>query len=152
MIKLLVASEDPVLRMLYSDELVEEGYDVVLSADLADLSRRIQSEKPDLVLVDFPRRRGGASDLTGLLRNGLCPARLVLYTDEAPSDRDRKAADYVVVRSSRLDNLKRAVRDALEGEGPGGTKPSLAEAALEIKPPEQLGFEHFLNAYDFHRP
>jgi DNA-binding response OmpR family regulator len=48
--KILVADQEKALCMLYAEELIEEGYEVVsISAVSNDLMAMVESESPDLL-------------------------------------------------------------------------------------------------------
>jgi DNA-binding NtrC family response regulator len=112
--------DDDVLAMLYSEELAEEGYTVVVVNKVGQLCPKIESEKPDLVLVDSYLGRYGESDLCeGLNKAGyMVPA--IFCSDQPPARREAASMGMVhwVFRSSDLTNLKTALGNAVTGEIP----------------------------------
>ncbi len=53
MAKILVVDDEEHIRLLYSEELSEAGYDVITASDGYKLAERIDKEKPDLVILDI---------------------------------------------------------------------------------------------------
>ena len=53
MAKILVVDDEEHIWLLYSEELSEAGYEVITAADGYKLTERIDSEKPDLVILDI---------------------------------------------------------------------------------------------------
>jgi CheY-like chemotaxis protein len=59
-LKILVADDEPQVLEIVSRKLRENGYDVIVAADGIEAWARIQSESPDIILLDvnMPRRDG----------------------------------------------------------------------------------------------
>jgi CheY-like chemotaxis protein len=53
MAKILVVDDEEHIRLLYSEELKEEGYDVITAEGGHGLLGRIESDEPDLVVLDI---------------------------------------------------------------------------------------------------
>ena len=53
MAKILVVDDEEHIRLLYSEELKEEGYDVITAEGGDGLLARIEKDKPDLVVLDI---------------------------------------------------------------------------------------------------
>ena len=51
--KILVVDDEEHIRLLYSDELNEAGYEVITAESGYKLLERIEEEKPDLVILDI---------------------------------------------------------------------------------------------------
>ncbi|MCD6307056.1 MAG: response regulator [Deltaproteobacteria bacterium] len=62
--RILVVDEDAAILLLYTDELGEEGYEVVTGNAGSELMELIAEKRPDVVILDAP-----ADDPEGL---GLC--------------------------------------------------------------------------------
>ena len=52
MSKILVVDDDAAIRMLYADELEEEGYDVITWGEAYRLMELVADESPDLIVMD----------------------------------------------------------------------------------------------------
>jgi DNA-binding response OmpR family regulator len=141
--KILLVCDDSVLAMLYCEELAEEGYTLVVANKVGQLYPKIESEKPDLVLVDCYLGHDGESDLCEGLNNAGYTVPLVVFcTDHPPARREATPMGMVlwVFRSSDLGDLKKALRKAVTGEfppsdfSPGGFNHKLAMS-------EQISFD-----------
>jgi DNA-binding response OmpR family regulator len=117
MSKILVADDDEVIRMLYEDELTEEGYDVITYSDGLRFMEMIEHERPDLIVMDI--RLGGHNGLDLLLeiRKAYDNLPVILCTAYPASMPYPKsiAADYYILNSSNLNVLKNTIRIALGG-------------------------------------
>ena len=51
--KILVVDDEEHIRLLYSEELKEAGYEVITADSGYKLLERIDEEKPDLVILDI---------------------------------------------------------------------------------------------------
>ena len=51
--RVLVADDEVSIRHLYKRELVKEGYDVLLASNGQEAIHQVQSERPDLVILDI---------------------------------------------------------------------------------------------------
>ena len=53
MSKILVVDDEKHIRLLYAEELEEEGYDVATASDGIGILERIEEEEPDVVILDI---------------------------------------------------------------------------------------------------
>jgi len=53
MAKILIVDDEEHIRFLYSEELSEAGYEVITADSGLGLVEKIESEKPDLVVLDM---------------------------------------------------------------------------------------------------
>lgn len=115
--KILVLDDDKSIQLLYSDELTEEGYQVVTSGDGSRLMELIQKESPDLIVLDIRLGEYDGLDLLQQIRNTYYDLPVILCTAYPSFKHDLKsiAADYYVHKSSNLKELKLRVKMALEG-------------------------------------
>jgi len=51
--RILVADDEPNIRLLYQSELEAEGFEVLLAQDGKEALAMVESEKPDLVILDI---------------------------------------------------------------------------------------------------
>jgi two-component system response regulator (stage 0 sporulation protein F) len=119
MAKILIVDDEEHIRMLYQVELEDEGYEVVTAADGKDLVGRIEREKPDLVVLDIKMAGYNGLDLLQEVRNRFYDLPVILCSAYDSFRRDIKsiAADFYVVKSSDLTQLKRTIARALESVG-----------------------------------
>lgn len=117
--KILVVDDEEPVRLLYEEELTDEGYEVVTAASGQGLLERIEQERPDLIILDIKLADSDGLDLLQEIRNRHYDMPVILCSAYEVFKRDIKAiaADAYVVKSSDLTPLKKAVRRALEGRG-----------------------------------
>jgi CheY-like chemotaxis protein len=142
MCKILLVCDDSILAMLYSEELSEEGYTVVITNKLSELCPKIDGERPDLVLVDCFLGSFGESDLCQSFNSGGYAVPVIFCSDYPPAMREAGSMGVIhwVSRSSDLTHLKRALKNILTGEFiPSDVSPN----SLHRKPsiPEQVSFQ-----------
>lgn len=115
--KILIVDDEEVILMLYKEELEEEGYDVITTNDGYKLLEKIDEEKPDLVLLDIKMAEYNGLDLLQDIRKMFYNVPVILCSAYSSFKGDLKsiAADYYVVKSSDLTELKQKIKMALEG-------------------------------------
>ena len=115
--KILVVDDDASLRMLYADELTEEGYEVVTTGDGSKLMELIDREGPDLIVMDIKLGSYNGLDLLQDIRNTYYDLPVILCTAYPAFKYKMKAiaADYYVVKNSTFNKLKLTIKMALEG-------------------------------------
>jgi DNA-binding NtrC family response regulator len=116
--KILVVDDEEPIRLLYEEELTDEGYEVVSIASGQGLVERIEQESPDLVILDIKLADADGLALLQEIRNRYYDLPVILCSAYEVFKRDVKviAADAYVVKSSDLTPLKKAIRRALEGQ------------------------------------
>jgi len=120
MAKILVVDDEEHIRLLYSEELTEAGYEVITAADGYRLIERIDKEKPDLVILDIKMVGYNGLDLLQEVRNKFYNLPVVLCTayDAFKEDIKSIAADSYVIKSFDLTELKKKIAMALEASIP----------------------------------
>lgn len=115
--KILIVDDEEVILMLYKEELEEEGYDVTTTSDGYKLLEKIETEKPDLVVLDIKMAEYNGLDLLQDIRKKFYNIPVILCSAYSSFKGDLKsiAADYYVVKSSDLSELKQKIKMALEG-------------------------------------
>ena len=116
MAKILIVDDEEHIRYLYSEELSESGYEVITADSGYRLLERIEDEKPDLVVLDIKMVGYDGLDLLQDIRNKFYELPVVLCTAYDTFKRDMKsiAADFYVIKSFDLTELKSKVAMALE--------------------------------------
>lgn len=114
--KILIVDDEPGLRLLYSAELQDEGYDIVTAADCSEAAAALQKEKIDLVVLDIQiKQESGLEMLQKIVKEHkglpviLCSA-YNCYKDDFAS----WLADAYIVKSSNLEELKTEVARLLQ--------------------------------------
>ncbi|MEW6351906.1 MAG: response regulator [Thermodesulfobacteriota bacterium] len=118
--KILIVDDEEGIRMLYSMELEDEGYEVVTRSDGKDLLKVIASEKPNCIVLDIKMRDYSGLDLLQEIRKRYYDLPVILNSAYSSFKVDLKsvAADYYVVKSSDLAELKDKIKIALEAKIP----------------------------------
>jgi DNA-binding response OmpR family regulator len=114
--KILIVDDEEGIRMLYSMELEDEGYEVVTLPDGKDLLQAIRKEKPDCLVLDIKMREYNGLDLLQEVRKKHYDLPVILNSAYSSFKVDLKAvaADYYVVKSSDLSELKAKLKVVLE--------------------------------------
>ncbi len=117
MTKILVVDDEAPLCMLYAEELTEEGYEVVSTRDCEGLMEMIEQHRPDVIVLDIRMGEWNGLDLLQDIRNAYHDKPVILCTAYSPFKYDLRsvAADYYVVKSADLTDLKTKISMALEG-------------------------------------
>jgi CheY-like chemotaxis protein len=113
--KILFVDDDPVLLLLYQEELSEEGYEVHLARNGKEALKKYDQESPQVVVLELRLKiMDGLETLEALLeRNHDLP---VILNTASPLEGDcykRWGAEGYVVKSSDLAQLKEKIREAL---------------------------------------
>lgn len=114
--KIMVVDDEEHIRLLYSEELKEAGYEVVTVESGHKLLDRIAEEQPDLVILDIKMMDYDGLDLLQDIRAQYYDLPVILSTayDTFKEDMKSLAADYYVVKSFDLTELKKKIAMALE--------------------------------------
>ena len=114
--KILIVDDDVPIQILYTDELTEEGYDVITTGDGVGLLGLIEEAQPNLVVLDIRLGETNGLDLLQDIRNTYYELPVILCSAYSAFKYDLKsiAADYFVVKSSDFSELKVKIKMALE--------------------------------------
>jgi DNA-binding response OmpR family regulator len=114
--KILVVDDESSIRLLYSEELAEEGYEVTTAGTVSEAAEKLQREEFDLMVLDIKLKdESGIDFLQAIVRERhnlpviLCTA-FSCYKD----DFSAWLADGYVVKSSNLQELKEEIRKVLD--------------------------------------
>ncbi|GMT46671.1 MAG: response regulator [Nitrospirae bacterium] len=113
--KILIVDDDPSIRMLYKEELEDEGYDVVTASSGEEALRLFEEENPDLVTLDILM-----PDMDGiqvLRKMKEKKPRLPIIMSTAYDYRDDFAvwaSEAYVVKSSDTTELKETIKKLLK--------------------------------------
>ena len=111
---LVVDDEDHILK-LYQKELTEEGYQVKTATNGEQALRMVETESPDLVVLDIKLQdQNGLEILSGLRKlGGNTPIILNSAYSVYKNDFQSWLADAYLVKSSNLDQLKKKIKELI---------------------------------------
>jgi CheY-like chemotaxis protein len=114
--KVLVVDDEKHIRLLYTEELQEEGYEVAVASDGIGILERIENEQPDVVVLDIKMVSSNGLDVLQEIRNRYYNLPVILCSAYGSYKVDIKsiAADAYVVKSSDLTELKKKIAQVLE--------------------------------------
>ena len=120
-VRILVVEDDSEMRDLLTDELSDEGYEVTLAVDGSDATVKISEQAFDLVITDMRMPRKGGLELLPELKTACPNTPVILITafGDWPTlieAYDKGACDYIC-KPFKMEDLKRAVKKALQGKG-----------------------------------
>ncbi len=112
----MIVDDEEHIRFLYSEELTDAGYEVVVFDSGEGLLEFIKQEKPDVVILDikFPKHNG--LDLLQDIRAVYYDLPVILCTafDIYKGDMKSIAADWYVIKSFDLTELKNKIKECLK--------------------------------------
>ena len=117
MARILLVDDEEYIRRFYTEELSEEGHKVFTVATGHNLLKRIDSLQPEAVVLDIRLVDYDGLELLQEIRNLYHDLPVILCTayDTYKSDLKSITADYYVVKSFDLSELKMAIERAIEG-------------------------------------
>jgi two-component system response regulator (stage 0 sporulation protein F) len=115
MARILLVDDEEYIRRLYTEELSEEGHEVFTMASGHNLLNRIDSLQPEAVVLDIKLVDYDGLELLQDIRNHYYDLPVILCTayDTYKDDPKSIAADYYVVKSFDLSELKMAIHRAI---------------------------------------
>jgi len=117
--KILIVDDESAVCLLYQQELTFEGYEVITVGDCEGLMETIAQQRPDLIVLDIKIGKVNGLDILQYIRNTYYNLPIILCTAYPAFKYDLKsvAADYYVVKSPDLSELKHKIKKAMEGRG-----------------------------------
>jgi len=116
MSRLLVVDDEANIRLLYSAELTEEGYEVETAATIAEALEKLAQKSFDLALLDIKLKNESGIELLQKIVKERHDMPVILCSAFSSYKDDFSAwlADSYVVKSGDLTELKEEVRRVLE--------------------------------------
>ena len=117
--KILVVEDDESQRLLYHDELVEAGYEVMLAVNGREALKQLDRGKPDLIILDIVMPVMDGMETLGRIIREHRDVPVILNTAYSSYRDDFMSwgADAYVVKSADLGELKAKVREIIGEPG-----------------------------------
>lgn len=115
MARILVVDDESSIRLLYSEELADEGYEVDTAGTASDAAEKLLGGEYDLMVLDIKLKNESGLDLLQKIVRDRHDLPVVLCTAFSCYKDDFSAwlADSYVVKSSNLQELKDEIRKVL---------------------------------------
>ena len=119
MAKLLVVDDDKNLRLLYEQELTEDGHVVALAGSGPEALEQLKTSRPDLIVLDISMPGMDGIEALGkiLARDKSMPVILNTAYSTYKDNFMTWSADAYVVKSGDLTELKAKIKDVLKTRG-----------------------------------
>ena len=117
--KILVVDDEEDIRLLYREELSEEGYEVILASNGKEALEAFRNETPDLIVLDIKMPiMDGLEALGKIIRmERQVPVILNTAFHGYKDDFMSWAADAYIVKSADLSQLKGKISELLDRSG-----------------------------------
>jgi CheY-like chemotaxis protein len=114
--KILLVEDEKILRMLYEEELGEEGFEVAAVKSGEEALQRLDKAVPDLIILDIVLPGiDGLETLAKIRERVNGTPRVILHTSHEKYQFDSKSrlADAYIIKSGDLSELKEKARQLL---------------------------------------
>ena len=115
--KILIVDDEEAIQLLYSDEFIEEGYQVITASGGEDLLEIIHRQKPDLILLDIKMKKVDGGKVLQEIRKSYYDLPIIIVTAYPAFKYDIRsiAAHDFIIKSSDLRKLKLKIKMVMEG-------------------------------------
>ena len=114
--KILVVDDEENIRILYSEELQDEGYDVIVASNAEEADIKIKESSPDLITLDIKMPGMDGIDFLRKVREHDKNIPIVMCSAYSDYKQDFRtwASEAYVVKSSDMVELKSIIREILK--------------------------------------
>ncbi|HAP66852.1 MAG TPA: two-component system response regulator [Nitrospinae bacterium] len=114
--KILVVDDEENIRILYSEELRDEGYDVIVASNAEEADIKIKESSPDLITLDIKMPGMDGIDFLRKVREHDKNIPIVMCSAYSDYKQDFRtwASEAYVVKSSDMVELKSIIREILK--------------------------------------
>jgi len=119
MARLLVVDDDKNLRLLYEQELTEDGHEVSLAGSGPEAIEYLQKARPDLIILDISMPGMDGIEALGkiLAKDKTMPVILNTAYSTYKDNFMTWSADAYVVKSGDLTEMKAKIKEVLKSRG-----------------------------------
>ena len=116
--KILLVDDQTCIQQFYQEELTGDGYDVTVASDGYEAIAKIESIKPDVVILDlFLEGPKGWDVLDNIKRqDARLPVIIITAYDSYRNDPRLKKADGYVIKSFNLTELKQKILELFQDQ------------------------------------
>ena len=113
--KILVVDDETNIRLLYKEELEDEGYQVILAQNAEEALLKLQYEVPDLITVDIKMPGMNGIEFLNQVKEQRKDLPVILCSAYGSYKQDFRvwASDAYVVKSADLQELKLTIKEIL---------------------------------------
>ncbi len=113
--KILVIDDEQNIRLLYKEELEEQGYQVTVAATAEEAMGKIEADKPDLITLDIKMPGMDGIEFMRKLKEEKRDIPVILCSAYGRYKQDFRvwASDAYVVKSADLSELKLTIKEIL---------------------------------------
>lgn len=114
--KILVVDDEQHIRLLYKQELSEDGYEVILAENGKECLQKLDEETPDVVVLDVRMPVMDGIETLGKIINKKKDIPVILNTAYSSYKDDFMtwAAEAYVVKSFNLAELKEKIKEIID--------------------------------------
>ncbi len=115
MTKILVVDDEDNIRLLYKEELQDEGYQVSLAANAEEAFKAIEADEPDLITLDIKMPGMNGIEFLRKLKEDKKNIPVILCSAYGTYKQDFQvwASEAYVVKSADLRELKTTIKEIL---------------------------------------
>jgi CheY-like chemotaxis protein len=141
--RILVIDYDPAIRLLYEEELLEEGYEVISSDGGNGVLQLIADQRPDLILLELKLGSRNGLDLLRDIREDSWTTPVILLTvyPAMKFGGEMSSVHAYVTKNSDLTGLKQQIERCLNTPDPPYKSVTITgkeSRAAAVKPAVQL--------------
>jgi DNA-binding response OmpR family regulator len=114
--KILVIDDEENIRLLYQEELLEKGYEVILASDGKEGLEKFEKCNPDLVTLDIQMANLNGLHTLKMIRDRSRNIPVILCTAYGEYKQDLRTwgSDAYIVKSSNLNELLTTIQEILK--------------------------------------